>query len=159
MPIVSPATRHTVNRDPITDAHVILLEFREDGASRVERAAINNEDVVFEGNVFTAAPGLQVHVPSTSDQDAASSVSASNVDRVLGRALDACRQRISVRMILVDMGDPSQAIIDTRNLMVIPSASGDTETISATLGPRADMQEPVPFRRTTRQDFPGVFLA
>lgn len=159
MPTPTVATRHAVNRDPIRDAYVILLEFQEDGASTVLRAAVNNEDLVYAGNTYTRS-AIQVSAPSTDDNDASASLTVSNVDRQIGRALDACRRRISVRMMVIDTGNlAADPVIDTRNLMVIPSASGNTEAITAQLGPRADQQEPVPFQRTTKGMFPGVWIA
>lgn len=159
MPAVSSATRHTLNRDPIVDAHVILLEFQEDGATDVLRVAVNNEDVVFDGQTYTRS-AIQVHPPSSGGDDPTASLSVSNVDREVGKVLDACRKRINVRLMVVDTGNlTADPIIDTRNLMVIPSASGDTVQVTAQLGPRADQQEPVPFQRTTRQMFPGVWVA
>lgn len=161
MPIIALRTRHDVNRDPIRDPFLILLEFLEDGqlVEDTLRVAINNEDIVYGGETYTRA-AIQVSIPSTQDTDQSASMQISNVDRVIGQALDKCRKRINVRMLVVDSSDLSaDPIIDTKNLMVVPSASGNTETITIRLGPRADQQEPVPFQRTTRQYFPGVWIA
>lgn len=158
--MVSPtsAQRHKLNRDPVSDPHIILLEFQEDGQSAINRAAINTEDVVFEGNTFYKA-GIDIQLPSTQDGETQAQMVASNIDRVLGRALNAATQRINVRMILVDASDLTTAIIDTKNLMVISQASGNSTKVSGSLGPRAGLLEPVPFKRTTKQDFPGIWLA
>lgn len=158
MPVVSDAQRHKVNRDPIRDPHIILLEFQEDGQDAVNRAAINTENVTFEGNEFLRAQ-IGVVLPETGGDDTAAQLVASNVDRTLGRALDAATQRINCRMILVDVANPDEAIIDTKNLMVIATATANSEEVNAALGPRASLQEPVPARRTTRQQFPGVWFA
>lgn len=158
MPEVTDAQRHKADRDPVRDPHILLLEFWEDGGGTVERAAVNNEDVTFESNTFYRS-GIEVHVPSSGENDQSASLSVSNVDRVIGRAIDRARNRINCRLIMVDVSDLSTAIIDTKNLMVIPSSSGDTVRITATLGPRAEQNEPVPFQRTTRALFPGVWFA
>lgn len=158
MPAVNLAARHKFNRDPIVDPIVFLLEFNEDGSSDYVRLAANNEDVIFEGNTFTRC-AIQVTPPSSGNGDATASLEISNVDRVVGRALDAASRRINCRMIVVDTSDTSQALIDTKNLMVIPSASGDTTRITAQLGARAEQLEPIPFKRTTQSEFPGLWLA
>lgn len=158
MPQVTPAQRHKLNRDPIRDPHIALLEFKEDGQAAISRAAINNEDVTFEGNLFNRA-SIDVIFPETGGDAVEAKLVASNVDRQIGRAIDAARLRVGCRMVLVDATNVDEPIIDTKNMLVITSASGDSEKISATLGARADIMDPVPFKRTTKQDFPGVWLA
>ena len=158
MPNPTDAQRHKLNRDPVSDPHVVLLEFQEDGQSAVQRAAINTEDITFEGNLFTAA-SIDIQLPETKSGDTRARLVASNVDRILGRALDAATQRISVRIILIDTANPTVTIVDTENQLVIPSASGNSTEISAQLGPRATLQEPLPSKRTTKEDFPGIWLA
>lgn len=157
MPSVTDAQRHKLNRDPVSDPHIVLLEFREDGQAAVQRAAINSEDVTFEGNVFSRA-SIDAVFPGTGDEAVEARLTASNVDRILGRALDAARLRVGCRLILVDASDMS-VVIDTANLMVIRSGSGDSTSISVSLDSRADILDPVPSKRTTKQDFPGVWLA
>lgn len=159
MPQPTDATRHTLNRDPIAEPYLVLLEFKEDGETDIVRVAVNNEDVTFQGEVYLKA-SVEVTLPSTQDGDQAATLTVSNVDRVLGKALLACRRRINVRMILVNAFDlDATPIIDTMNLMVNPSSSVNPSIIEMSLGPRADQQEPVPFQRTTQQLFPGVFTA
>lgn len=158
MPTVDLAIRHDLNRDPISNAIIFLAEFHEDGSSEYVRLASNNEDVEFEGNVFTRSD-IQITSPSSGENDPSSSLTISNVNRVVGKVIDSTERRINVRLILVDTSNLDKAILDTKNLMVIPSASGNTETITASLGPRADQQEPVPFKRTTQSEFPGLWFA
>lgn len=157
MPAPTAGQRHKLNRDPVTDPHIVLLEFREDGQTAIERAAVNTEDVTHLGNVYTRA-AIDVRFPQTADGDTAAQLVMSNIDRVIGRALSAATQRIRVRLILIDVSAPDIAIIDTSDLMAIMSASGNSLEISATLGPRASFDEPLN-QRTTRAFFPGVFLA
>ncbi len=158
MPVPTSAQRHKLNRDPVTDAHVVLLEFQEDGRSAITRLAINTEDVEHDGNTYTRA-SIDTQLPSTGDDDTTAQLSVSNIDRVLGRIIDAARQRINVRILFVDTAEPDVAIVDTKNLIVIQSVSGNSVRLTATLGPRVSLQEPVPFQKTTRNFFPGVWLA
>lgn len=158
MPTPTPAQRHKLNRDPVVDPHIILLEFQEDGKSFVHRAAINTEDVTFEGNVFSRA-AISVELPQTADGETSAQLVASNIDRVFGRAINSATQRINVRLILIDAALPDAAIIDTKNLLIMPSASGSATQVSAALAPRASLLEPVPSKQTTKADFPGIWLA
>ena len=159
MPTVTDTQRHKLNRDPGSEPHVILLEFQEDGQSAVERAALNNEDVTYEGNVFSRSD-IEVALPSTGDGEISAQLVSSNIDRYISRALDRATQRINVRIILIDTSAPTVAIIDTLNLMVMPAASASEDgSISAQLSARAGLLEPVPFQRTTKAHFPGVWLA
>lgn len=158
MPTPTEAQRHKLNRDPVADPHLILLEFQEDGKSLVHRAAINTEDVTWEGDVYSRA-SISVELPQTGDGETSAQLVASNIDRILGRAINSATQRINVRLILIDSALPDAAIIDTKNLLVIPSASGSATQVSATLAPRASLLEPVPAKQTTKADFPGIWLA
>ena len=159
MPNPTPGQRHTLNRDPVSDEHIVLLEFQEDGTRAVHRAAVNTEDVTFEGETFYRA-GIDVILPQTGEEAQEAQLVAPNVDRQLGRALDSARLRVGCRMILVNFRNMDAGpIIDTGNLLVISSASIDADQISTTLGPRADLDDPYPPRRTTKQEFPGVWIA
>jgi hypothetical protein len=158
MPTPTTAQRHKLNRDPVTDPHIILLEFQEDGKSLVHRAAINTEDVEWNGETYVRA-AVSVELPETRDGETRAQVVASNVERIMSRALNSATQRINVRLILIDVAAPEYALIDTMNLLVIPSASGNAERITMQLAPRASLQEPVPFKQTTKADFPGVWLS
>lgn len=159
MPVITDAQRHKLNRDPITDAHVLLLEFQEDGQSVIERAAINTEDIVWNGETYYRA-GIEVKLPSTGDGDISAQLVAANVDRLISRALDKAEQRINVRMIMIDTSAPDATLIDTENLLVMPIASTSPDgRITASPSARANMQEPVPDKRTTKQEFPGAWLA
>lgn len=157
MPTITEAQRHKVNRDPITDAHVILLEFQEDGNSTVHRAAINNEDIESNGETFVATD-IEIALPNSGDQEPSVDLSMDNIDREVGKAVNRARNRVGCRILLVDSSAPDTALMDTLNLMVISSATGDSDRISASLGPRASLQEPWPPMRTRKQYFPGLWF-
>jgi len=158
MPQPTTAQKHKVNRDPISDAHVMLVEFQEDGQTLVHRAAVNNEDVTHNGNVYSRS-SISVNLPTSSDRDTGATLKMSNIDRVIGRTIDAATKRINARLILIDTSIPDVAIVDTGNLLIVPNAQGDSTTITMELAPRASLLEPVPFQRTTQALFPGVWFA
>lgn len=154
--MVTAAQRHKLNRDPVVDPHIILLEFSEDGQGVIIRAAINTEDVVHNGETYTAA-AIKATLPSAQNKEVTASLSASNTERILGRAIDAAKKRINVRIILIDYALPDVAVIDTQDLLVATSSSVSGVSVEMQLGPRSTLQEPVPARRTTRSTFPGVW--
>lgn len=157
MPSVTSAQRHKLNRDPVSDPHVILLEFQEDGQAVIERAAINTEDIVWNGNTYVAA-AIDVVAPMSGGDETSAQLRASNVDRVIGRALNAATGRVNVRIIVIDTALPDVALIDTKNNLVFTDTTIAADVVSATLGSRMSLLEPVPPRRTTRSTFPGVWL-
>ena len=156
MPLPTDAQRHKLNRDPISDPHIVLIEFQEDGQASIHRAAVNTEDITWGGEVYYRSP-IDITLPDTGGDQTSAKVTAPNIDRLLSRAIDSATQRINVRMILID-AVTEVAIIDTKNLLVIPSATGSGGEVSATLGPRASLLEPVPFQKTTKDGFPGIWL-
>lgn len=157
MPDVTAAQRHKLNRDPVSDPHIVLVEFQEDGQAAINRAAINTEDVIWGGETYYRA-AIDIQLAGSGGDEARATMVASNVDRLLSRALNSATQRVNVRLILIDYAT-GEALIDTKNLLVIPAATATAEDISADLGPRASLLEPIPFKRTTKSEFPGIWLA
>lgn len=157
--MVSPTTaqRHKLNRDPITDAHIILLEFQEVGSSTVHRAAINNEDITHNSNTYIATD-ITFSLPSSGTQYPTIRLEMSNITRVIGQILVKARNRIECTVKLIDASDPDTAIIDTKNMFVLADVSGDSRRVSGQLRTRASQQEPVPNRRTFKWSFPGVWF-
>lgn len=151
------AQRHTVGLDPVADAHVILLEFQEDGQSTVHRAAINNEDIESNGETYVATD-ISIALPGSGDGELGVSLSMSNLSREIGKAINRATGRIGCRIMLIDASAPDTLIMDTKNLLVLATATGDGVRITGQLGMRASLQEPVPSRRTSRMFFPGVWF-
>lgn len=159
MPDVTTAQRHKLNRDPIADPQIILVEFQEDGQAAINRAAINTENVEWNGETYYRA-AIDIQLAGSGGDEARATMVASNIERLLSRAINSATQRVNVRLILIDVSTPeAPALIDTENLMVIASATATAEEISADLGPRASLLEPVPAKRTTKPEFPGIWLA
>lgn len=153
---IDSETRAKVGRDPVADAVVVLLEFQEDGRDTVHRAAINN-DVESNSETYVAT-AIDISLPGSGDAEPAVSLSMSNLSRVAGIMAARARNRIGCRLMLVDTADPDTLLIDTGDMYVIREVSGDSVRLSATLGPRASFQEPVPGRRATKPFFPGTWF-
>lgn len=151
------AQRHKVTRDPISDAHVILLEFQEDGDTTVQRVAINNENITSNANTYTAYP-VTITLPGSGDSDQSVGIEATNVDRVLGAAFAKVRTRLGCRIMLIDASAPNTLIYDTGSSLILADVTITAETVSGRLLPRAPLDEPYPWRRTTKQFFPGLFF-
>lgn len=155
--MVTHAQRHKLDRSPISDPHVILLEFWEDAENSIERAAINNEEIIHLGETYYPV-NMEVNLPSSENDEVGASLSASNVERILGRALDRAKRRITVRMKLIDTAFPDVVIMDTYDFLVIESASLGGVSIEAQLAAATSLIEPFNDSRTTKQQFPGVWL-
>ena len=155
--MVTTTQRHKVNRDPISDAHLILLEFQEDGESTVHRAAINNEDIISNGNTYSGM-AISISLPGSGDGEQNVTIEASNITRDLGRAFLAASRQVGCRIMLIDASAPNTAILDTGNSLVIRDVSVTGATISASLGSRAPLNEPYPWKRTSKIFFPGLFF-
>ena len=151
------AVRHKLNRDPISDAFIILLEFQEDGSSEVIRAAANNEDVISNGNTYTAAD-ISVTLPGSSDVEQFVSIEMSNVHREPGKAINRSRNRIGVKFLFIDSSDPDTYLYQTYNMMVLQQVSLNSIRITGSIGPRARLNEPYPFRPTTKTFFPALWF-
>lgn len=158
MPSVTVTQRARVDRDPVTRVHTILFEFQEDSRTEIHRATNNNEDLVVSGETYVATD-IRLGLPNSSESDANVTLDASNITRIFGRQINLARAQIGVRIMLIDVNVPASPLIDTGNLLVMRDASGDGVRISATLAPRGTLQEPVPYRRTSKQFFPGVWFA
>lgn len=156
---ISNAQRHKVNQDPIlpADAHLILLEFQEDGVSTVHRSVRNNEDITHNSNTYVATR-IGVNLPSSGDQEPSCSLEMSNLSREPGKAINRAKGLVGCRMKMIDASLPDVAIIDTYNLMVLRRVSGNSISIKADLGSRCSFDEPVRPRRITRQYFPGPWF-
>ena len=157
MPTPTTAQRYKVNVDPVADAHILLVEFQEDGNPTIHRVANNNEDVTHNGQTYTGLP-IEIHLPHSSDEENSVRLSVSNITRTLGAAVARTRNRIGCRIKMIDISLPNVAIIDTLDLFVIKNVTGNSTRISGELGLRASLSMPVPFQRTSRIFFPGVWL-
>lgn len=155
--MVTIAQRHKANADPVSDAHILLLAFQEDGDSAVHRAAQNNEDITHNGQTYVGT-AIEIHLPNSSEGENTVRLSMSNLSRTVGAAIIRARNRIGCRLILIDYSAPDTAIIDTLDQFVLKNVQGDSVEISAEIGLRAALQEPVPFQRTNRLTFPGVWF-
>lgn len=149
-----------------TSPDLLLLEFSERGGSVVERAVLNNENVIFESNTFYRS-GFDCNIPSADEMFKAPSLTFSNVGRVAGQAVLAARDRIVCRMIHVDGGDFTvsggvrtyhNAIQDTKNMVVITDVTGDVMTISGSLGAALSADLPYPNKRSLKSIFRGAYM-
>lgn len=156
MPSPTVAQRHKLSTDPISDAHVILLEFQEDTKSTVHYAAINNADVVHLTNTYIGTD-ISLSLPSSGSSHPTVRLEMSNITRVISPILFRAKNRIGCRLKLIDVSDPDVSIIDTIDMYVLSGVTGDSIKVSADLMVRASLQEPVPNRRTSKLFFPGVW--
>ena len=156
---VTDANRHNANTDGVVNPYLILFEFSEDRGGTTQRAVYNNDDVEFAGNTYTGA-AINISLPSSSDNLPELELSMSNVTRVLAKPLFLATRRIGARIMMVDTGaSPYDLLVDTRDMLVVKSVWGNGAQLKVTLGVRFEFNEPVPFNRTTKQFFPGLWFS
>jgi len=157
MPTLTAAQIHKLNKDPITDPHVLLIEIEEEHTGVFHAYTTDNQDVVSNGVTYVPAT-IEFSIPKHGEEQEPVTVSVSNVHRAPGRALILSTEAIMVRMMAVDVSDPDTLLIDTLDMFQIAGAPIDSEAVDAELGPVIDWQHPVPFLRTTKDRFPGVWV-
>lgn len=157
MPVLTAAQIHKLNTDPISDAHILLVEIEEEHTGTVLRYARNNEDVVSNGETYEAAT-IEFSLPGYGEEIRPVSMTVSNVNRAPGRALVLSSERIMVRLMVIDYASPDTYLEDTQDLLAIVDADIDQQTVEARLISVIDWQSPVPFFKTTQGMFPGLFV-
>lgn len=149
-----------------TQPDLLLVEFQEDGSGVVERAVLNNEDVIFGGNTYYAAQ-FDIGLPNDGETQALPSLTFSNVDREAGKLSLSAQDRISCRLIHLDGSDYTvsggvrtyyTALSDTSNMMVVADVAADILNISGSLAPRLNLDLPSPLFVTNEKTFPGLYL-
>lgn len=157
--MTTAAQRHKLNRRPIRDPYIALVEVTDEVMGTVHRAAANNEDIVSNGETFVRSD-ISVVFPKSGDEETSASLEMSNVSRIAGRAVEAAIGRIGVRLMLVDASDPDTIVkVDTLNLLVAEELTVTSETVSASLSPRAKLNEQYPPRTIDESGFPGAYFS
>ena len=155
---ITNAQRHKINRRPIRDPHIVLVEITDDVSGTVHRAAANNEDIVSNGETFIRSD-IRVALPRSGDDDTEATISLSNITRIPGRAVEASQGRITCRLMLVAASDPDTIVkVDTKNLLVFRETSVSLTKVSSSLKPRAELSEPYPPKPATKEWFPGAYF-
>lgn len=162
MPALTTAQIHKLNRDPVSDPHLLLIEIEELHSGFVHRHCRNNEAVlsrVSDGSTqYSYEPAtIEFSRIGHGEEIRGVSITVSNVDRNAGRALILSSEPVMVRMIVIDYASPDTALEDTLDLLGVASADISPQAIEARLESNLDFQLPWPPFRTTAQLFPGLF--
>lgn len=153
--VLTTAQLERMNRDPVDDPHILLVEFEEEHSGTVHRYCRNNEDIESDGETYLAAT-IEFGLPGHGAEIRPVSLMVSNVDRKAGRALLMSQERVMVRLMVIEASDPDTYLVDTLDLLAIESADIDAEAVEGQLASVIDFQSPVPFRRVTKDLFPGT---
>lgn len=157
--MVTAAQRDKFNRDPISDAHILMCEIIEE---HNEDTALllcdNNEDIVSNSETYSKA-SLEFNVPGWGEEFRPPTLSVSNVERLPGRALLLSQHLICVRLFVIDASLPDVIIegTDTLDSLLIESGEITSETLTLTLRHAWDFQHPVPFDITSEPFFPAIW--
>ncbi len=151
--MVTTAQRHKLNKRPLKSAILTLIEVQEDGNATVHRAVANNEDIVHNGDTFTRSD-LRVTLPTSGNEETVASATIDNTTRIPGRAILSRRNKIGVRLIVVDSDAPDDVVkVDSKNLLVINDGVVE-DTVDVNLTSRMSLDEPWPPQRVDKL-FPG----
>lgn len=155
--MVTAAQRDKLNRDPISDAHILMCEIIEEhNESNAILLCHNNEDIVSNSETYSKA-SLDFNIPGYGEEFRAPTLSVSNVERLPGRALLLSQHLVCVRLFVVDASLPDIRMYDTLDSLVIESGEITSERLSLTLRHAWDFQHPVPFEITSEKFFPAVW--
>lgn len=154
---LTSAQIHKLNRDPVADPHVLLIEIEEEHGGTVLRYAADNQDGVSNGETYSAA-SFEYQFPGSGDAHDKITISVSNVNRAPGRALINSQERITVRMMIVDVSEPDDVLLDTLDIFVITDAYIGPDVVQANLQSVLEWRSPVPFYRATKDLFPGCWV-
>ena len=156
MPVVSAGDIHNMNRDPISEPYLLLVELEEHNSGILNRWCVNNEPVVSNGNTYEPA-AIEFSIPASGEEQTGVKAVVSNVDRTVGKALLAARKRVSVRLMVINIVVFDDYLIDTLDMFFISEAQFDAQELDATISSVIDWFTPVPFEKTTENLFPGVW--
>lgn len=154
--MATAAQRHKINRDPVSDPHILLTEIEEEHSGSPLRLAVNNEAVTSNSEEYSPA-GIEFSIPGQGEEPSPPRATISNVNRAAGRAILLSRDMIMVRFMVIDVTAPDTSIIDTLDQFVITASSITAEDVSVTLGSAVDWQMPYPLMRATQANFPGAW--
>jgi hypothetical protein len=157
LPALTTAQAAKAAYDPVDDPHIVLLEITEDHVSGALRLARDNTDWTHGGNLYTRS-AFEIVLPPAAGEEPEVRIEASNVLRLPGRALLLSRFTLRVRIIVIDTAAPEVALIDTGSLFKVGGWSVDADTVSIQLKAAVSWQEPYPFRRTDRVNFPAAWM-
>ena len=148
--MVTAQQRHEANKASKTQPYVIFVDVQEDYFDYVHRACTNNESLDFDGETY-AESDLKVSLPKSGEGETEATAEISNVTLIPGQALYRARNRIGVRLRVVDMRNPTQVVkVDTKNALIMGQREITPMKIRTTLKPRASLINPWPPNRAER---------
>lgn len=157
MPVAAVFDIHKMNRDPVTDPYLLLVEAEEMHTGIVHRFVVDNTPLTSRGEVFEPL-AIEFTLPAKGEEQQPVTATVSNVDREAGRVVLSASSRVMVRLIVIDATAPDVYLIDTLDMFFAAEAPITFEDVDLTLAPVIDWQSPVPFYKTTQNLFPGVWV-
>lgn len=140
------------------DPYLPLFEFWEEGTDTRERAVMNNESITHNGNVYHASR-IQFTPPKADENTGSSSLTMSNVDRVVGNLINRANRIIRVRLMVVDSDNLEEApMFDSNNLFMLTDMKVSVAAVNATITLRPDVLFPAPGIKTSKDFTAGLYL-
>lgn len=136
---------------------LLLFEFWEESTSTKERAVLNNENIIHNGETYYAA-SIDFTPPKAGENAGNASISISNVDRVIGKLINQAKRLIRVRMFVVSRDDFDEIEIDTGDLYMLTDIQVNEKTVSASITLRPDTLLESPPIKASQAFTPGLYL-
>lgn len=149
------ADRSQLFRDRIEDTHLCLITLSHVSIEPPIRVAVNNENVVSNGETFIAGQ-MNVVLPKRGEGRTSAQITIANVDRRIGLAAQRLITPADVTFQVVDAAEPDTIDIDYPP-MRLTGITGNALAVSGELTSRFNLQEPYPKVRATKTVAPGLY--
>ena len=133
-----------------------LIQFDHTDLTSPIRMVNNKEDIVSNGNIYTAFPFDIILPEQTPDRASTTTVRLCNVDRQVSTLLDGLSSRPTLTVSMVLASSPDTIELGPAEYEVIDYVYGST-TIEATLSYENVNEELIPAHTINPADFPGAF--
>lgn len=139
-----------------TDAWIVLLTLRDPASGAIYRSALNTEDIVSRGNIYTAVY-FTFSLPNDDDEaPKGMSISIDNVDLRLVGLLRAITQPLQITFEIVIAATPD-VVEMTLSDMLMREVTWDQSTIEAQLVSDDPLNQRFPGDIYEPRTFPGLF--
>lgn len=137
------------------DAFIILLTIEHDDLPAPIYLARNRQNVISRTRTYLAFP-FNIELPTDGDRAPEARITMSNVDRRIGKALEAMVDPATVTIELILASDPDTVERSWGGLS-FTTATWTAATVQLDISHIAYWDEPWPRKRVTPRKFPGLF--
>lgn len=154
--LLSDRAVHAVMAQHTDEAFIVLIQFTHAPTSETYRAALNNENVVSNGEVYTAT-WFDIQLPEIANRSPqGTQVSIDNVDMRLIGLLRRITQPLQVEVRVVLASTPDVIELEFLDL-VLREADWDVSVVTGTLASEDPLNQAFPSHQYDPRSFQGLF--